>query len=121
MKIIFVLITLFSSSLFAQASIPVRPIENWIPDLPINEMTLLESVQSEAAYYSFETDSGSCGGQISDLSLVEFKQTKKSYVTLSFKMTRSQNYCATEDQASCKSSFVIKPDGTHEMTKWSCN
>lgn len=95
------------------------------PALPVNEELLVEAIEVEAAYYSFETDYEVCGGEVTNLSLTDEQSPTPTdsnhYVTYQFNLSLAQNYCEFVSTTFCSADLAVSTDGTVTLTRWDCD
>lgn len=116
-------ILLISTASFSEN---LRSVLNWNPNIPASSKSVLELVEAEAAYFSFETDQDICGGEISQPILLNYKSftTEDGNEIHEFiirtHVTKSENYCQSETVLTCMAPIQVLSSKGILMGDWTC-
>ncbi|MEQ1665015.1 MAG: hypothetical protein ABL927_06520 [Bdellovibrionales bacterium] len=112
-------------SLKAQASDEFNKSEH--KKISIAELSeVAEAVQTEVAYYSYESDAGTCGGHVLDFKINKVEESvlddgsKVSDFEASFSMTKDVNYCSSELVFECVAKIRKFSEVQFQLTDWDC-
>ena len=105
-------------------------IKGWSANIPTEMSNVIEVLQSEAGYYSFDTDEGQCGGEIAQPVLLDHHvgqgQDGKTLneVTVGFELSKAKNYCESVVHTNCQARVQIEANNNaaDEITleSWNC-
>jgi hypothetical protein len=116
---------LVSSTALASVGGRGKPLE-WTPDIMTTPDQILKVIEAEAAYLSFETDEGRCGGEVLETALLKKKSyytedgNKVSLLKMRFVVTQSENYCSAESELVCEANFQVLSEEGIVMSEWLC-
>lgn len=102
-------------------------IKDWNSELPLAEQNVIKILDAEAAYFSFETDETTCGGEVSNIQLLNYDiidaETASPHheITIRFQLSKAENYCASTSNATCDTQIHIDATGSVKMSDWACN
>ena len=124
MKLLLLITTLLlSSSIYASNN---RTVSGWNPSIPSTPKKVLAVIEAEAEYFSFETDSTICGGEVSHSQVVAYNSfvtedgNEVHEMTIEFQVSKAENYCQSESLLSCQVPMqVLSTDGI-VMGEWNC-
>ncbi len=101
-------------------------IQDWNSAIPTTKENVIDVIQTEAGYFSFDTDEATCGGDVLHPTLVDHEVARTEdgndvhNIVVKFKLTKARQYCATIEEVTCYAPIqVLSADGI-SMSDWTC-
>jgi hypothetical protein len=99
---------------------------DWDQDVPVSPEQIMEQIQTDAGYLSYETDDRTCGGQVQETRLVEHNKARNAdgvivhQLLIQFTVTKALRYCASEALLTCEAPFELTSAEDVVMGHWDC-
>lgn len=122
-KFIFILALIASTKVWAD-----RPalMMGWNPAIPTTSEKVLELINVEAQYSSFETDDRVCGGEVSQPQLADYTSYETEdgnevhQISVAFQLSVDVNYCSSEKIVSCVAQIDVFSLNGLVLKSWTC-